>query len=151
MGRPEFHNVHKQESRDTMNRNSESLQGIQSEFRLGVCWARWRGGVGLFFCSSRYLLMRPKPRVGMLMLRSALYKQGWASENRWRCLGEASQRSEGGCTRDKLFLSNPSAPSHVISSRPLCDSQDVFIQISHMHVLLRVEAKAWLNTVFFSL
>lgn len=85
-----------------------------------------------------------------LVTRSARYKQGWASENRWQCLEEASQRSEGGCTRDKLFLSNPSTPSHVISSRPLCESQDVFTQISHMRVLFRIEAKAWLNTVFFS-
>lgn len=52
---------HKQESRDTMNRNSsESLQGIQSEFRLGVCWKQWRGGVSLVFWHSRYLLIRTK-------------------------------------------------------------------------------------------
>lgn len=31
-----------------------------------------------------------------------------------------------------------------------CTSQDVFTQISHMRVLFRIEAKAWLNTVFFS-
>lgn len=132
MGRSGFHNVHKQESRDTMNRNSESLQGIQKEFRLGVYWAQWRGGVSLLFWSSRYLLIRTKTK----------------SRDEWGQLitQKAGPRRTGGHAwkkqaRDKLFLSNPSTSSHVISSGPLHESQDIFTQISHICVLLRIEAR----------
>lgn len=80
-----FHHFNKQESRNTMSRNSLShCRECRMRFGWMPRWIGWRGGVGVLFWSSGYLLIRAKPQ--------ARDKWGHLFKRLWEIGGHAHKR-----------------------------------------------------------